>query len=105
SKKFTDSHKAYSSQRAEQERVRYEQFMAQQDLIERQKQYAQRCINRYESSMPKEYKTNCYGSASPDGRNIIGYQNCTTAEQRQYAPPYIVNQCYAEARQAVPLGY
>lgn len=110
SKKFTDSHKAYFARRTEQERAQneimrrnHEQFMARQRLVEQHQRYAHDCIERYEASMPKEYNTNCYGGASPDGRNVVGYQNCTTSERRQSAPRHIVDRCYEEAKHAIPL--
>lgn len=100
-KNFYDRHRVYSAQKLEEERIQneirrnnYEEFLAQQRHMEQQKQYAQDCIQRYEESMPKEYDTRCYGSASPEGRNVTGYQNCTTSEKRRSAPSYVVKECY-----------
>lgn len=108
--KFLERHQVHLARLAEQERVEnnirqqnYERFLSQQRVIKQQERYAQDCIRRYEASMPSEYDTNCYGGASPDGRNVVGYQNCTTSERRQLAPRYIVDQCFEDARQAVPL--
>lgn len=107
-KSHTDYLEKISAQEQAQEEIRQQQFqkyLEQQKVTNARQQHAQQCIERHEASMPKNYDTNCWGGASPDGRNIVVHQNCTTSERRKAAPAYIVGQCYDEAQKAIPNVY